>query len=460
MKGMQARRGGAWRTMVRSLFVVAVVATLGVVLAPPAQAADTAPYRATVFTRGYDTSKVVTLTFDSAFGAASVPGVLQVLRDNGITAAFALTGEWVEANPNETRAIAAAGHKLINHSYSHPHFPTLTQAQRFSELARTETAFNNLGLTTAGWFRIPYRDGYVDPGINRDLALRGYYIQLDWTYDTTGWRGISTAAILDRVRSFTVPGAIILMHVGTGSTDPQALPSIISTLRGMGYGFTAPHRALTSGAIRSKYVALGERNSVLGAPRTAAMIATIGGTAVQWFERGRIYWRADVGANEVHGAILTKYRAMGTASSFLGFPTTDQRASTDGVGVFNHFRGGSIFWSPSTAAHEVHGDIRTKWASLGWERGFLRYPVSDAVAVTGGRASQFQGGNIYWSTSTGTHEVHGAILARYISLGGSGGRLGLPVTDAYVIPTGRRNDFQHGSILWNSTTGLTTVVFS
>jgi len=52
-----------------------------------------------------------------------------------------------------------------------------------------------------------------------------YYINFDWTFDTSGYRGASTSIILDRVRRYTVPGAIVLMHPGAGSTDPQALPS-------------------------------------------------------------------------------------------------------------------------------------------------------------------------------------------------------------------------------------------
>jgi hypothetical protein len=129
-------------------------------------------------------------------------------------------------------------------------------------------------LSSTGWFRIPYRDGLTDPGINCDLALRGYYLNVDWTYDTTGWRGVSTSVIVDRVHRLTVPGAILLMHIGTGSTDPQALPSIISTLRSMGYGFTNPYRTLTTNAIRSRYVVLDERTARIGPPRTTEMVAS------------------------------------------------------------------------------------------------------------------------------------------------------------------------------------------
>ncbi|GLH96005.1 polysaccharide deacetylase family protein [Phytohabitans aurantiacus] len=439
---------------------LSLAAALGAVAAGPAQAADAAPYRAHVFTKGYSTSKVVTLTFDSAFSNANVPQVLQVLRDNGIVAGWGITGLFAQNFPADARAIAAAGHKIINHSWDHPSFANLTQAQRWSQLDRTEAAFRAAGVRSAGWFRAPYKAAYADPGLNRDLALRGFYINFDWTYDTTGYAGASTATILDRVRRFTVPGAVVVMHTGPGSTDPQALPQIISTLRGMGYTFMSPWRAATTGGIGAKYAALGERNSRLGAPTTAEMVATVSGTAVQWYQNGRIYWKSGIGSYAVLFGIFGKYRQLGTVNSFLGFPITDETASLDGIGAYNHFQYGSIFWSPASGSHEVHGGIRTKWGQLGWERGFLKYPISDEVSVTGGRASQFQGGNVYWSSATGAREVHGPILSRYLSLGGTGSRLGLPTTDQYAVPGGARNNFQHGTLTLNTATGAVTVTYT
>jgi uncharacterized protein with LGFP repeats len=82
--------------------------------------------------------------------------------------------------------------------------------------------------------------------------------------------------------------------------------------------------------------------------------------------------------HEVHGAILAKYQDLGGESSFLGYPTTDESGTPDGVGRFNHFQAGSIYWTPSTGAHEVHGLIRDYWSAHGWERNAaLGYPISD-----------------------------------------------------------------------------------
>jgi hypothetical protein len=77
--------------------------------------------------------------------------------------------------------------------------------------------------------------------------------------------------------------------------------------------------------------------------------------------------------------------ALGGPASFLGYPTTDETGTPDGVGRFNHFfNSGSIYWTPATNAWSIHGAIRAKWASMGWERSCLGYPVSDEFAISGG----------------------------------------------------------------------------
>jgi uncharacterized protein with LGFP repeats len=43
----------------------------------------------------------------------------------------------------------------------------------------------------------------------------------------------------------------------------------------------------------------------------------------------------------VIGDIRAKWVALGGPSSFLGQPLTDELPPPDGVGRFNHFRGGS-----------------------------------------------------------------------------------------------------------------------
>jgi uncharacterized protein with LGFP repeats len=161
-------------------------------------------------------------------------------------------------------------------------------------------------------------------------------------------------------------------------------------------------------AIDDKYAALGGPQGFLGRPVDAGagdqeMNTSDNRGRCRDYEHGSIYWSPATGAHEVHGAIRVKWAQLGGERSFLGFPLTDETGTPDGRGRFNHFQGGSIYWAPETGAHEVHGAIRDKWASIGWERSRLRYPTSDERTPPGGhgRFSEFQGGAIVWTPERG-----------------------------------------------------------
>ncbi|MDF0650752.1 MAG: hypothetical protein P0121_04685 [Nitrospira sp.] len=211
------------------------------------------------------------------------------------------------------------------------------------------------------------------------------------------------------------------------------------------------------GAIRGKWASLGWERSFLGYPLTDESTTPDGVGRYNHFQGGSIYWTPSTDAHEVHGAIRGKWASLGWERSFLGYPLTDESTTPDGVGRYNHFQGGSIYWTPSTDAHEVHGAIRGKWASLGWERSFLGYPLTDESTTPDGvgRYNHFQGGSIYWTPSTGAHEVHGAIRGKWASLGWERSFLGYPTSDELSTEdgTGRYSEFQHGSIYWSPATG-------
>ena len=122
------------------------------------------------------------------------------------------------------------------------------------------------------------------------------------------------------------------------------------------------------------------------------------------------------GTFEVYGAILAKYLELGAASSLLGLPLTSESPCPDGVGRYNHFQGGSIYWTPSTGAHLVYGAIRDRWSEMGWERSYLGYPISDEEGFDeGGRVSAFQGGQVYCWPDTGPIDLND-ILVHYTGL--------------------------------------------
>ncbi|TYP86404.1 DUF3152 domain-containing protein [Blastococcus xanthinilyticus] len=165
------------------------------------------------------------------------------------------------------------------------------------------------------------------------------------------------------------------------------------------------------GDIYERWGALGAEHGVMGFPLTGER-ATEGVGRYQsfagWWGVGGIYWRADLGAHEVYGDIYKRWSALDAEHGVLGFPLTGERA-TVGQGRYQTFTGrfgeSGIYWRPDLGAHEVYGAIYRRWASLGAEHGVLGYPVSGEYDVDGGRRSDFEGGYIRWDRATNTTEV-------------------------------------------------------
>jgi hypothetical protein len=156
-----------------------------------------------------------------------------------------------------------------------------------------------------------------------------------------------------------------------------------------------------------------------------------------------------------------KHDAFGGDAGFLGQAATPELPTPNGLGSYRHYAHGSIYWRHDLPlAFEVHGLIRERWASLGWENSFLGFPLTDEVDVPGGaRANTFERGAVVWSPTTGAHEVHGEIFGRWRALGREA-TIGIPLTDESATPDGigRYNHFTGGSIYWTPGTHAVEVV--
>lgn len=187
--------------------------------------------------------RVVALTFDAGANSAGLPKILQGLANAGVPASFFLTGNWAAANPAGVSAIVAAGHRVGNHSMTHPGFTGLPDDGIAAEVRGAEQAIRAAGADPMPFFRFPFgeRDARTIAAVN-NLG----YVPVRWTVDTLGWKGtsggITAQQVADRVLSALRPGEIVLMHIGSnpddGTTlDADALPQIIDRIRQAGYSF-------------------------------------------------------------------------------------------------------------------------------------------------------------------------------------------------------------------------------
>ena len=199
--------------------------------------------------RGNTSRRMVSYTFDAGADLGFAGTILDFLRTNKVKASFGITGKWADANPSYVQRMAAEGHHIFNHTWTHDSFTgfstgkaAMTPARRSEELVRTNNKIRALaGQSSRPYFRPPYGD--YDGGVLRDVGANRFSTNLMWSVDSLGWKSLTAAQICDRVvgsmRSATNDGNgyIILFHVGAQSQDAKALPCITSTLKARGFSF-------------------------------------------------------------------------------------------------------------------------------------------------------------------------------------------------------------------------------
>ncbi|MDE6214458.1 MAG: polysaccharide deacetylase family protein, partial [Lachnospiraceae bacterium] len=78
--------------------------------------------------------KQVALSFDAAWGNEDTQEILSILKEHDIHVTFFMTGGWVEAYPDDVKAILDAGHDLGNHSENHKNMSELSDEEKTEEL--------------------------------------------------------------------------------------------------------------------------------------------------------------------------------------------------------------------------------------------------------------------------------------------------------------------------------------
>jgi len=307
-----------------------------------------------------------------------------------------------------------------------------------------------------------------------DLGFRGVVMS-----DSLGATALDATPVADRAVRFIEAGGTVALSAESGIVGPMvdgvlareradasfralvddAARTVVATKAAAGL---VPCPAGTA-AVAARWTELGGASSVLGPPVDAAH--PVPGGTQQDFRSGAILASPTTGAHVLLGAVLAHDLQLGLPEA-LGFPTTDELSTPDGVGRFNHFAGdggASIYWTPATGAWSVHGAIQATWAALGWERGPVGYPVTDELPTPDGvgRFNHFTsadgGASIYWTPATGAWPVHGAIRVTWADLGWERSALGYPTSGELATSTGVVQHFQGGDVTWTRADGSVRV---
>jgi hypothetical protein len=397
--------------------------------------------------------------------AAGIQQLYDTVRHTGAQNLVFVSGNaWASSPPPGTSLVAGYNIVYAAHYYTCPGTqppPTCTTLDPYNPSPPGQrldawsplAASQPMMVTEFGW-PDPVSGTYTQNVINWAESKGVGWTPFQWAQGYAGTTG-AFGFLLDQTFFEPAPSGIPVL-AGLAGPVPSSSPApSCTTFYSPG---TGSHNVC--GAIRDKYLALGGPTSFLGFPTTDDAGTPDGiGRYNHFANDGSIYWTASTGAWSIRGPIRDKWASMGWERSVLGYPTSDETGVPDGVGRFNRFsNGGSIYWTPSTGAWSIYGSIQNKYLALGGPAGFLGYPTTDESGTPDGtgRYNHFtNAGSIYWTPRTGAWSIHGAIRARWASMGWERSCLGYPVSDEFAIPNGRQSNLQRGVITYSFGSGQT-----
>ncbi len=189
--------------------------------------------------RGPGRRRSIALTFDDGPSEGTLP-ILEYLEKENVWATFFQCGMNVRRLPHIAGQVAAAGHQLGNHTYSHPRLPFKSLAfidHEFTEAQKIIT--DETGLAPM-LLRAPYGFRWLGlREVQRKLALLGVM----WTVIGNDWQW-PAERIAKHVLSKAYPGGIVCLHDGRGvqakpdtSATLGALRRIVPVLKDNGFKF-------------------------------------------------------------------------------------------------------------------------------------------------------------------------------------------------------------------------------
>ena len=182
-------------------------------------------------------TRCIALTFDDGPGRHT-GRLLDLLSAEEVPATFYVIGRSAELNPALIARMAAEGHQVGGHSWSHPNLTELTPEQVAEETRSTAAAIRAAGAQPST-VRAPY--GALNEAVLAAFGGLPGSGSVTWTVDTRDWEHRDPASTLAAVQAGAAPGGIVLMH-DIHATTVDAVPAVIAHLRAQGYTFVTVDR--------------------------------------------------------------------------------------------------------------------------------------------------------------------------------------------------------------------------
>ncbi|MEU8664810.1 polysaccharide deacetylase family protein, partial [Actinoplanes philippinensis] len=180
----------------------------------------------------------IALTIDDGPHPVWTPQILRLLEKHHVPALFCMIGNQVLGHEATAKDVAADGHQIANHTWSHPiDVADLPLTKMRKEIHRAQDKIYSTTGYAPSLFRAP--GGAWSKGLSETVSQSGV-IPMDWTNDPRDWSQPGVAQITNRMLA-AQPGQILLCHDGGGdrSQTLASLKTVIPALQAQGLKFVA-----------------------------------------------------------------------------------------------------------------------------------------------------------------------------------------------------------------------------
>jgi peptidoglycan/xylan/chitin deacetylase (PgdA/CDA1 family) len=156
-------------------------------------------------------SKLLALTYDDGPNDPWTPRLLEVLARHDVHATFFMLGRFVTQRPDIARQVAASGHAIGNHTYTHPNLIFASPAQVLAQIEDCDRAITDAVGEYAKLFRPPF--GGRRPDVLAAARRKGF-VPVMWSVSAYDWNADPPEKVERKIASQVHGGDVILMHDG------------------------------------------------------------------------------------------------------------------------------------------------------------------------------------------------------------------------------------------------------
>jgi peptidoglycan/xylan/chitin deacetylase (PgdA/CDA1 family) len=179
-------------------------------------------------------TKVIYLTIDDGPSEYTQP-LIDIFKKNDAVGTWFLIGNQAESQPELVKKLHKAGMAIGSHTWDHPNLNTLSDQEVRKQFESTNRA---VGPVMGSCMRPPY--GLINSSAARISESLGQ-VPVIWTGHAADWSSPPADQMVETFKSFTEPGAVLLMHDGGGdrSNTVEAMRKFIPWLKDKGYEIEA-----------------------------------------------------------------------------------------------------------------------------------------------------------------------------------------------------------------------------